>query len=198
MRDEFDFEGNRRRKKIILYIVSTILEAALLVFLGFAVTHFGMQSMAISVEDMSPTLNVGDQILINKMSYHIHKPRREDVIVVKEHGSEHSYYAVVRVIGLPGETVRIDQGSVYIDGKKLKEKLDFPAIENAGLASEEIVLDDDEYFVLGDNRNQCEDSRNASVGNIRKGDILGKAWIRKKPSFTFVKMIDPNFTIEEN
>ena len=129
MRDEFDFEGNRRRKKIILYIVSTILEAALLVFLGFAVTHFGMQSMAISVEDMSPTLNVGDQILINKMSYHIHKPRREDVIVVKE---------------------------------------------------------------------KCEDSRNASVGNIRKGDILGKAWIRKKPSFTFVKMIDPNFTIEEN
>jgi signal peptidase I len=93
------------------------------------------------------------------------------------------------VIGLPGETVQIQDGQVYINGKQLKEKLDFPLMENGGMALEPITLEKNQYFVLGDNRNECEDSRNATVGNIAKGEIVGKAWLRLN-SFTFVGMID--------
>ena len=94
-----------------------------------------------------------------------------------------------RVIGLPGEKVQILEGQVYINGKKLKEKLDFPLMDNGGLAEDAFTLEKGQYFVLGDNRNECEDSRNATVGNISRKSIVGKAWIRMN-SFTFVGMIN--------
>ena len=94
---------------------------------------------------------------------------------------EHSYYELKRVIGLPGETVKVKNGIVYIDDKALKEKIKTEIIQNAGLAEEGIKLDDNEFFVLGDNRNDSEDSRFASVGNVLKNEILGKAVATEKP-----------------
>ena len=138
---------------------------------------------------MEPTVKDDDSILINKMSYKLHSVKRNDVVVLRQNGSEHNYYVVQRVIGLPGEKVKITNGEVYIDGKVLDEKYDFPLMKNGGLALDEITLDDDEYFVLGDNRNDCEDSRNASMGNVLKSDIVGKAWIRTN-SFAFINQID--------
>ena len=110
-------------------------------------------------------------------------------------GSEHSYFSLERVIGLPGERVQIKEGQVYINDKKLKEKLSYPLMDNGGLAEDVVTLDKNEYFVLGDNRNECEDSRNAAVGNISRKSIVGKAWIRMN-SFTFVGMIN-NFRKED-
>ena len=145
--------------------------------------------MTVSGEYMSPTLKSGDCVLVNKLSYRFHKIHRNDVIVVKQTGSEHSYFTLERVIGLPDEKVQIQEGQVYINGKKLKEKLDFPLMDNGGLAEDAFTLDQGQYFVLGDNRNECEDSRNATVGNISRKSIVGKAWIRMN-SFTFVGMIN--------
>ena len=137
----------------------------------------------------------GDCVLINKLSYRFHKIHRNDVIVVRQTGSEHSYFSLERVIGLPGERVQIKEGQVYINDKKLKEKLSYPLMDNGGLAEDVVTLDKNEYFVLGDNRNECEDSRNAAVGNISRKSIVGKAWIRMN-SFTFVGMIN-NFRKED-
>lgn len=177
MRYDFDLENQKEaRKKLAVKILITFLEICVVVALGYIITHHGMQIFTVSGQDMNPTLENGDRILVNKISYHIHSVKRNDVVIVRQSGSEHNYYSAERVIGLPGETVQIKEGRVYIDGEKMKEKYSFPAMENGGLALEEIALDEDEYFVLCDNRNSGEDSRNANVGNILRENIVGKAW----------------------
>ena len=189
MKDDFDLEERRFSKQFILKLLITLVEAVIVVFLAFAITRYGLEKMTVSGEYMSPTLKSGDCVLVNKLSYRLHKIHRNDVVVVKQTGSEHSYFTLERVIGLPGEKVQIQEGQVYINGKKLKEKLDFPLMDNGGLAEDAFTLEKGQYFVLGDNRNECEDSRNATVGNISRKSIVGKAWIRMN-SFTFVGMIN--------
>ena len=138
---------------------------------------------------MEPTLMEGQVVIVNKIEYYLKSPRRNDVIVYKQSNREHSYYEIKRVIGLPGETVKIKNGIIYINDEALKEKIKTETIENAGLAEEGIKLDDNEYFVLGDNRNDSEDSRFASVGNVLKNEILGKAVAIEKP-FTLVDSLN--------
>lgn len=130
---------------------------------------------------MEPTLADGTQIVINKASYQLGDPDRFDVIVFKQSGSEHSYYNIKRVIGLPGETVVIEDGVIYIDGEELKEPIIVEEVRAAGLAGEAITLEENEYFVLGDNRNNSEDSRFANIGCIVREDIIGKAWLTLSP-----------------
>lgn len=190
MRYDYDYDGNSISKKdILVEVLITIVEIAVVVAAAFLIVRFGLETIKVSGSNMEPTFKDGDNILINKMSYKLHSVKRNDVVVVKQEGSEHNYYVVQRVIGLPGEKVKISNGEVYINGKVLNEKYNFPLMKNGGLALEEITLDDDEYFMLCDNRNDCEDSRNASVGNVLKSNIVGKAWIRTN-SFAFVSMID--------
>lgn len=189
MKYDFDLEERRFSKQFILKLLITLVEAVIVVFLAFAITRYGLEKMTVSGEYMSPTLKSGDCVLVNKLSYRLHKIHRNDVVVVKQTGSEHSYFTLERVIGLPGENVQIQEGQVYINGKKLKEKLDFPLMDNGGLAEDAFTLEKGQYFVLGDNRNECEDSRNATVGNISRKSIVGKAWIRMN-TFTFVGMIN--------
>ena len=128
-------------------------------------------------------------VIVNKIDYYLKSPKRNDVIVYKQSNIEHSYYEIKRVIGLPGETVKIKNGMIYINDEVLKEKIKTETIENAGLAEEGIKLDDNEYFVLGDNRNDSEDSRFASVGNVLRNEILGKAVAIEKP-FTLVDSLN--------
>ena len=91
-------------------------------------------------------------------------------------------YLVKRVIGLPGETVYIDEeGRIYIDDELLEEDFGKEVILSAGMAREPITLGPDEYFVLGDNRNESLDSRDYMVGNIRRDEIIGRAWVRIYP-----------------
>lgn len=190
MRYDYDFDGmSGSPKKIIIEVVITLFEIAIVVLAAFLIIRFGLENMKVTGNNMNPTLKDADTILINKMSYKLHSVKRNDVVVVKQSGSEHNYYMIQRVIGLPGEKVKISNGEIYIDGKVLDEKYDFPLIKNGGLALEEIVLDKDEYFMLCDNRNDCEDSRNASVGNVLKSNIVGKAWIRTN-SFAFISEIN--------
>lgn len=189
MKYDFDLEERRFSKQFILKLMITLVEAVIVIFVAFAITRYGLEKMTVSGEYMSPTLKSGDCVLVNKLSYRFHKIHRNDVVVVQQTGSEHSYFTLDRVIGLPGEKVQIQDGQVYINGKKLKEKLDFPLMDNGGMAEDAFTLDKGQYFVLGDNRNECEDSRNATVGNISRSSIVGKAWIRMN-SFTFIGMIN--------
>ena len=181
MKYDFDLEERKFSRQFILKIMITFVEAIIVVFVAFAITRYGLERMTVSGEYMSPTLKSGDTILINKLSYKLHKIRRNDVIVVKQTGSEHSYFTLERVIGLPGERVQIKEGQVYINDKPLKEKLEFPLIENGGMAAEAVTLDKNEYFVLGDYSDTSEDSRFANIGNVTSDQIEGKVWFRAEP-----------------
>lgn len=144
-------------------------------FVAFVfVLIFGMRTSMIGVS-MEPTLYNSQEVFINKLSYLIMSPGRGDVIVFQPNGNENSHYYIKRVIGLPGETVQIRNGAIYIDGELLEEYT-FDKIETEGLAETPYLLGEDEYFVLGDNRNNSEDSRSGNIGAVHRDYIIGQAW----------------------
>lgn len=189
-------EREAARKRTIREIILWVVELAAVILLSYVIVAFGLVRISMIGESMSPTLADGNSIIVNKMVYRFSSPKRFDVVVFKQNGSEHSYYNIKRVIGLPGETVQIKDGEIYIDGDKLEEEYDFDSISNGGLANEAITLDSKEYFVLGDNRNASEDSRYANIGLVIKDDIVGKAWIRVNP-FNFISKINIQSEEEE-
>lgn len=166
-----------------------LIEVIIAIILGYLITSHGLEKTEISGNSMNPILQDGDNILVNKMSYKLFSPSRNDVIVFRQEGKEHNFYSVKRVVGLPGETVQIMDGILYINDKPYEEKNKVDKMITAGVAEEKITLEKGEYFVLGDNRNQSEDSRYSSVGMITKKQIVGKAWIRLKPSFDFISWL---------
>ena len=176
-------------RKIIKEIVIWLLLIVLTITASYFITTNVFVKTAVAGVSMEPTLMEGQVVIVNKIEYYLKSPKRNDVIVYKQSNREHSYYEIKRVIGLPGETVKIKNGIIYINDEVLKEKIKTETIENAGLAEEGIKLDDNEYFVLGDNRNDSEDSRFASVGNVLRNEILGKAVAIEKP-FTLVDSLN--------
>ncbi|WP_075719200.1 signal peptidase I [Roseburia sp. 499] len=184
---------NRRKRKINTGLLKEIgiwageillvmVVAVMLVsFVGFRITVVGAS--------MSPTLESGQEILVNRFVYKIFSPKQNDLIVFLPNGNEKSHYYVKRVIAGPGDKVQIKDGVVYVNGEKFTEEAAVSNIENALLAENEITVGEDEYFVLGDNRNNSEDSRYASIGNVKKDHIVGKAWFVVSPwgKFGFIK-----------
>lgn len=130
---------------------------------------------------MDPTLNAGDVLLVDRMAYRFSTPKRGDIIVYKTGDDKKASTHIKRIIGLPGETIQIKDGQILIDGETYQEDGEFPGIENAGVAETKVALDSGEYFVLGDNRNNSEDSRYADMGNVKKRNIIGKVWFIASP-----------------
>lgn len=191
MRYNFDSEDtSEKRKKIIKEIIIWVVEIIAVILLAYFLVEYAVEKTTVVGESMETTLQEGDKVILNKLAYRFSKPKRFDIIVFKQSGKEHSYYNIKRIIGLPGETVQIKDGVVYINGEPITEKSAVDVIKNPGLAVEPITLEDKEYFVLGDNRNLSEDSRFANIGNVVLDDIIGKAWIRLKP-FNFVNELNP-------
>ena len=151
------------------------------------VITFVGQRTEVEGASMENTLHNGDNLIVDKLSYRFYDPERFDIIVFPFQFQDHTYY-IKRIIGLPGETVQImDDGSIYINGEKLEENYGMEVIkpETIGRAAEPIELGDDEYFVMGDNRNNSSDSRTDMVGNIKRENIIGKAWLRIWPVSDF-------------
>ena len=168
-------------KNVVKEIFSTILYILVALLGTYLLITFVGQRTAVSGSSMEPTLSNNDQLILDKISYRFSEPQRFDIIVFPFQYAEKTFY-VKRIIGLPGETVQIDlQGNIYINGQILNEDYGKETINFAGLAVEPITLGDDEYFVMGDNRNNSSDSRDPSVGNIRRSNIIGKAWVRIWP-----------------
>lgn len=165
--------------------VSFLIWAACVLLISFLLVHFVIQRCDVGGSSMVPTLTDGDQLLMDKISYRFRDPERFDIIVFPYEYSDNTYF-IKRVIGLPGETVQIDTaGTIYINGEPLEEHYGAEVILYPGLAEEEIHLDDDEYFVLGDNRNVSEDSRYPDVGNIKRERIMGRPFLRIFPFSSF-------------
>ena len=168
-------------KNVVKEIFSTILYILVVLLGTYLLITFVGQRTSVSGSSMEPTLSNNDQLILDKISYRFSEPQRFDIIVFPFQYAEKTFY-VKRIIGLPGETVQIDlQGNIYINGQILNEDYGKETINFAGLAVEPITLGDDEYFVMGDNRNNSSDSRDPSVGNIRRSNIIGKAWVRTWP-----------------
>ncbi|MBO4396750.1 MAG: signal peptidase I [Eubacterium sp.] len=151
--------------------------------LSILITKFVAHHTAVDGSSMANTLSDGDQLIVEQLSYYFHDPQRFDIVVFPI-SSEDNY--IKRIIGLPGETVQIIDGQVYINGNLLTddhygiEKMDDP-----GTAAETIYLKEGEYFVLGDNRNASVDSRFPEVGLIKRDDFKGRAWLRFYPFGSF-------------
>lgn len=160
-------------------------EVALAFAVACIMVYFFGTSLSNVGQSMEPTIYSGDRVLINNLIYRVKPPTYGDLIVFKPNGNENSHYHIKRVVGLPGDTVTIESGRVFIDGELLSEDVLTDKMLDAGVAQTEVKLGEDEYFVLGDNRNNSEDSRSADIGNVRREDILGKAWFIITPGDRF-------------
>ena len=162
-------------KSTIHEILSTLFYCGVAIFLAFVLGFsVGMKISMVGVS-MEPALYNGQEVLINRFIYKITSPKRGDVIAFLPNGNQNSHYYLKRIVGLPGESIQIIDGYVYINGERVPED-EYDKMADYGIAGNEIQLGSDEYFVLGDNRNMSEDSRSGNIGAVKKDTIAGKVW----------------------
>lgn len=172
-------------KGVVKEIINVLIYLAVVFVLTYLVVEYVGQRTVVSGSSMEHTLSDGDNLIVDKLSYRFKEPERFDIIVFKFQHEEDTYY-IKRIIGLPGETVEIDEnGVIYIDGEELEESYGSEVMLDAGLAEDGFLLGEDEYFVLGDNRNGSSDSRDPSVAAVKEDTILGRAWVRIWPLSKF-------------
>ncbi len=160
-------------REIYAFLSWAAIIAGAVLFAYVSVFAFGIRTTVIG-DSMEPTLVNGQEIMINRLSYNIFEPKQGDVIVFKPNGNENAHTYVKRVVAVPGDTVRISNGLLYVND----EPTDFFSdnIANAGIAALDLKVGEDEFFVMGDNPNSSDDSRNANIGNVKLETIIGKAW----------------------
>ena len=172
----------RKRRKFnferFKYLVILILELSFAIGCGYLVVNsFGRQIECANIS-MEPTYESGDILLVNTVAYKIHNPESGDIIAFKPKSNVNASYSVKRIVAVPGDTVVITNGRLYVNGEIFKSTVDIDTIEVAGVAASELTLGEDQYFVIGDNINSSEDSRYESIGMVSINDILGKVWIK--------------------
>lgn len=175
-------------KQFLIESGKTILTFAIIVVVTLLFMKFVAQRTDVEGESMMYTLHDGDALIADKISYRFSDPKRFDIVIFPYAQDPESYF-IKRIIGLPGETVQIDyDGNIYINGELLEEHYGAEVISDPGRAAEPVTLGEDEYFVMGDNRNYSYDSREPAVGNIKRSDFIGKTNFRVLPfdSFGFI------------
>lgn len=189
-RKKHDSEEGKKRN-IMKEILGTMAYIAFVFLCVFLILHYVGQRTVVHGDSMDNTLRDGQNLIMDKISYRFHDPDRFDIVIFpgpEEYG-EHPYY-IKRVIGLPGETIQIKNGKVFIDEQELTEDIygitDY--IDEPGIAKEPILLGEDEYFCMGDNRPVSYDSRYEEVGIVDRSEIIGKVWIRIWPLSMFGKV----------
>ena len=176
-------EDNNRRDRhgLLKEVLDWVVFFVILIGLTFLINTYVGQRTYISGPSMQPTLHDGDNLIVDKISYRFTDPKRYDIIVFPYRYQDDTFY-IKRIIGLPGETVQIINGYVYINGELREDEVyGAEVMEDAGIASEPITLGEDEYFVLGDNRNHSSDSRDPNVGVLHRDELIGRAWVRIWP-----------------
>ena len=177
-------EIEEEKPNVMRELLGMLVYVGIVLAITFLIITFVGQRTHVSGESMENTLDDGDQLIVDKLTYRSHDPERFDIIVFPFRYKDNTYY-IKRIIGLPGETVQIVDGEIYINGELLEESYGREVMQDAGLAAEPITLGDDEYFVLGDNRNYSSDSRDPSVALIHRKEIIGRAWLRIWPLNSF-------------
>ena len=172
--------GRKKERKINLSlfqeIIIWIVEIAITIAIAVVFTYFFGVRYTVVGPSMSPQLEDGDEVLIDRFIYKFVSPKSGDIIAFLPNGNTNTHYYLKRVMAVPGDTVQIKNGVVFVNGEEISEEVEVERMEDAGIAASEITLSEDEYFVLGDNRNNSEDSRFANIGNIKENYIIGRAW----------------------
>lgn len=182
MNNESNLEEIEAKKSPIRQVLETVLYFAVVLTVVLLVERFVMQPVEVDGSSMETTLSNKNHLLLEKLTYIFSEPERFDIVVFQPYEDIDDLYYIKRIIGLPGETVNIDNNIIYINGEPLIENYgNENVINDPGIASEAVVLGKDEYFVMGDNRNHSKDSRDSSVGLVRKKSITGRAWCRVWP-----------------
>ena len=169
------------KKNLIAFGICVVIA----IVIALIITNFVASHTKVEGNSMESTLENGDDIIVEKFSYLTNNPERYDIIVFRE--SESVNY-IKRVIALPGETIQITEGKIYINERAIFDAYVNAKMEDGGIAEKPIKLGQDEYFVLGDNRNASKDSRDKAVGVIKRDQIIGKAWLRVLPFDNFGKL----------
>lgn len=172
--DFYQENEQNRLQRIVHWIVDIAVVIALACYLVYG---FG-ERMEVNGGSMKPTLNSGDVVLIDRLAYDLGTPKRFDVVIFSRGDSGLN---MKRIIGLPGETVQIKDNKIYINGEILNAEGFLSTATIAGIAEYPVELSEDEYFLLGDNRESSEDSRFQSIGNVKRDQLVGKAWLRIQP-----------------
>jgi len=178
-------EGIKTSWDVLKFLIGVVIVA-------FLLKSFVFQPFVVEGISMEPSYHDKEYLIVNKIVYIVGKPERGDVMIFRPPDNPSVTY-IKRVIGLPGDDVKISQGNVYINGQQLDEKY-LPEGRQTLIGNEENLtldkrLSDKEYFVMGDNRSHSTDSR--EFGVVSKSEIVGKAWIVVYPKqyFGFAKHI---------
>ena len=175
MRPSYEVEDSllRRICRLLVEIVTVIA------FAWFIVYSFGTQVVN-NGQSMRPTLEDGDRLLLDRFGFKLFGPRRFDIVLFK---SDSGQTNITRIVALPGESVVIRDGKLYVNEKRLETPayLQFGEVTSPGRVAESISLGRDEYFVLSDNLESGEDSRSESIGNVTRKMIRGRIWFRMQP-----------------
>ena len=181
MKQMTDSKKEKRTDGVYREIFSMMFYLIFVVAATLLIIRFVGQRTEVSGHSMEDTLDDGDNLIVDKLTYRFRDPVRYDIIVFPYKYKEDTYY-IKRIIGLPGEMVQItEEGNILINGESLEESYGREVMKSPGIAADPIILGEDEYFVLGDNRNASADSRDPSVGVISGKDIVGRAWLRIWP-----------------
>ena len=174
-------EKENEERSIFRELGGWLIYILIIIGLTYLIITFVGQRTRVSGSSMETTLSDGDNLIVDKLTYRFKDPKRYDIVVFPYQYEKNTYY-IKRIIGMPGETVRISDGYVYINGECLVSDIyGAELIPTPQSAEEPITLGEDEYFVMGDNRNHSQDSRDPSVGVIRREDLIGRAWVRIYP-----------------
>ncbi|MFG6331605.1 MAG: signal peptidase I [Lachnospiraceae bacterium] len=173
-----DYE--EKKPGIVREVLGFFVYVAIVIGITYLIITFVGQRTYVSGSSMENTLSHGDNLIVDKITYRFSSPKRFDIIVFPFRYEDNVYY-IKRIIALPGETIQIRDGEIYIDGEILYESYGREVMKSAGLAADPVTLGEDEYFVLGDNRNDSTDSRDPNVSLIHRDEIIGRAWLRIWP-----------------
>jgi len=178
-REEFDM------KDFMTEVGQWAVSILVVVILAYSIVTFGIQSVTMIGQSMDPVLTNQDVVLINKRAYSFEEPQRYDIVAFKLKEDTESYFNIKRIVALPGETIQIKNGHIFINGDVLSDLPYDDLIMTEGLAVDEITLGEEEYFLMGDNCNNSEDSRYVNIGNISIKEISGKVFFRIAPRGKF-------------
>lgn len=173
--------SSSKKPQLLSSLKEIIIYAIIFILCVFILPKYVVQKTIVDGDSMETTLHDMDRLLLDKISYQFKDPERFDIIVFYPYGKDVDEYYVKRVIGLPGETVQIIGEDIFIDGNKLEENYGKDPITYAGIAEDQITLGDDEFFLLGDNREISLDSRYEEVGLVHRDLIAGHAIVRIWP-----------------
>lgn len=184
------FYGRRKKVGSVIFreMISYILGILFAVFLAVVLTYFWGMSTKVIGSSMEPVLYNGQTIYIDRFSYVLSSPKAGDVVVFLPNGNENTHYYVKRVLAVPGDSVRIENGICYVNGEASPYVISY--IQDPGIAEHEIILENETYFCVGDNPQSSEDSRSANIGPVEDKEILGKVWFHggsDEAGFGFVK-----------